>query len=176
MGFRRLAPVVRLGGHGWLRLDARHAAVAAALYTIAASAVVAALCAWRLVVNGRLAHYLQDVYYGVQIAYLSILCTHLTLIVLSYLLIIGVYKEQVGLLTLWVMASITFMALEAVCCVYANVLRDHVNKRFDVICKVEMSFFAVRLFANILSLWGVMRFYRNLRSGFTYRDPETIEL
>lgn len=28
----------------------------------------------------------------------------------------------------WVVGVLTFMALEAVCMVYSNVLRDHVNK------------------------------------------------
>ncbi|XP_063873985.1 uncharacterized protein LOC135107721 [Scylla paramamosain] len=98
------------------------------------------------------------------------------LIVLSCFLIVGISQERAGLLSPWVVASIAFMALEAVCCVYSNVLRDHINKRFDTICKVEMSFFTARVFINILALWGVLKFYRNLRAGFTYKDPEAIEL
>ncbi|XP_063873987.1 uncharacterized protein LOC135107722 isoform X2 [Scylla paramamosain] len=140
MGFRRVVPVVRLGRRGWLRLDARHAALTAALYTIVVSVVVAALCGWRLAVNGRHPHHLQDVYYGVQIAYLATLCTHLALIVLSCFLIVGI------------------------------------SQRFDTLCKVEMSFFTARVFVNILALWGVMKLYRNLRAGYSYRDPEAIEL
>ncbi|KAK4293063.1 hypothetical protein Pmani_034206, partial [Petrolisthes manimaculis] len=139
-----LSPVVRVRGRGWYRLDARHAALCAALYTIAASVVVSVLCAWRLVVNGRHPHHLLDVYYGVQISYVSTLCTHITLIVLSTFLIIGVCKERRGLVTPWVVGNITFMALEAVCVMYSNVLRDHINKRFDTICKVEMAFFTTR--------------------------------
>ncbi|XP_071539829.1 uncharacterized protein [Panulirus ornatus] len=177
MGFRRLAPVVRVsGGGGWLRLDARHAALAAALYTICTSMLVAIVYGWRLVVTGRHPHHLHDVYYGVQISYLSTLCTHITLIAMSTFLILGIYKERCGLVTPWVVASITFMALEAVCCMYSNVLRDHINKKFDTICKAEMAFFATRVFLNILALWGVMRFYRNIRAGLTYKDPEAIEL
>lgn len=168
--------MVCVGGRGWLRLDARHAALTAAFYTIVVSVLVAALSGWRLAVNGWHPHHLQDVYYGVQIAYLATLCTHLTLIVLSCFLIAGIYQERTDLLTPWVVGNITFMALEAVCCMYSNVLRDHINKRFDTICKVEMSFLAARLFVNILALWGVMRFYRHLRAGFTYKDPEAIEL
>ncbi|XP_045135151.1 uncharacterized protein LOC123518403 [Portunus trituberculatus] len=113
---------------------------------------------------------------GVQIAYLATLCTHLALIVLSCFLTVGISQERLGLVSPWVVASIAFMALEAVCCVYSNVLRDHINKRFDTICKVEMSFFTARVFVNILALWGVLKFYRNLRAGFTYKDPEAIEL
>ncbi|KAG7160478.1 hypothetical protein Hamer_G001742, partial [Homarus americanus] len=94
----QVSPVVRVGGRGWLILDARLAALTAALYTI----------------------------------------------------------ERCGLVTPWVVAIITFMALEAVCCIYSNVLRDHINK--------------------ILALWGVMKFYRNIRSGVTFKDPEAIEL
>ncbi|XP_063872933.1 uncharacterized protein LOC135107189 [Scylla paramamosain] len=176
MGFKRVAPVVRVGGRGWLRMDARHAALTAALYSMATSVVVAALCGWQLVVNGQHPHHLQDVYYGVQIAYLATLCTHLALSVLSCFLIMGIYQERAGLVSPWVVASITFMALEVVCCVYSNVLRDHINKRFDTICKMEMSFLAARLLINILALWGVLKFHRNLRAGYTYRDPEAIEL
>ncbi|KAK8738126.1 hypothetical protein OTU49_004056 [Cherax quadricarinatus] len=176
MGFKRLTPVVRVGGRGWLRLDARHAALTAALYSICASLVVSLLYVWRLVVNARHPQHLQDVYYGVQISYLSTVCTHITLVILSTFLIVGICKERCGLVTPWVVASITFMALEAVCCMYSNVLRDHINKRFDTICKAEMAFLVARLFLNILALWGVMRFYRNIRSGLTYKDPEAIEL
>ncbi|XP_045134365.1 uncharacterized protein LOC123517952 [Portunus trituberculatus] len=176
MGFKRVSPVVRVGGRGWLRLDARHAALTAALCSTTTSVVVAALCGWQLVVNGRHPHHFQDVYYGVQIAYLATLCTHLALIFLSCFLIVGIYQERAGLVSPWVLATITFMALEAVCCVYSNVLRDHINKRFDTICKVEMSFLVARLLINILNLCGVLKFYRNLRAGYTYRDPEAIEL
>lgn len=31
-------------------------------------------------------------------------------------------------MTPWVVANIAFMALEAVCCMYSNILRDHINK------------------------------------------------
>nr|XP_045588786.1 uncharacterized protein LOC123750730 [Procambarus clarkii] len=176
MGFTRLTPVVRVSGRGWLRLDAHHAALIAALYTICASVMVMVVYSWRLVVNSRHPHHLQEVYYGVQISYMSTVCTHITLIVLSSLLVAGICKERCGLVTPWVVANITFMALEAVCCMYSNVLRDHINKRFDTICKAEMAFFVTRLFLNILALWGVMRFYRNIRAGITYKDPEAIEL
>ncbi|XP_042210519.1 uncharacterized protein LOC121858275 [Homarus americanus] len=176
MGFRRVSPLVRISGRGWLRLDARHAALTAAVYTICSSVLVTLVYGWRLVVNWRHPNHLQDVYYGVQISYMSTLCTHVTLIVLSTFLIIGICKERCGLVTPWVVANITFMALEAVCCMYSNVLRDHINKKFDTMCKAEMAFFVTRLFLNILALWGVMRFYRNIRSGVTYKDPEAIEL
>ncbi|KAK3868167.1 hypothetical protein Pcinc_026427 [Petrolisthes cinctipes] len=59
---------------------------------------------------------------------MSTLGTHITLIALSSFLLIGVQQERCGLVTPWVVANIAFMALEAVCCMYANVLRDHVNK------------------------------------------------
>ncbi|CAL4148765.1 unnamed protein product, partial [Meganyctiphanes norvegica] len=112
----------------------------------------------------------------VQVAYATILCTHLALMMLSGLLILGVYQERCSLLTPWVMGIITFMALEGVCCVYSNVLRDHINKRFDGVCKAEMCFFVLRILFNILAIYGVLRLYRNLRDGWSYRDPETIQL
>lgn len=176
MGFTRLAPVVRVGGRTCLRLDARCAALTAACYTILSCVLVAALYTWRVSANMQHPQYLQDVYYGVQISYISTLVTHVALIILSVFLIVGVVQERPSLLTPWVVANITFMALEAVCCVYSNVLRDHINKRFDSLCKAEMAFFLTRGFFNVLALTGVMKFFRNLRAGITYRDPEAIEL
>lgn len=42
-----------------------------------------------------------------------------------------------------------FMALEAVVVVYSNVLRDHVNRQFDGLCKAEMAFFGGRTIINV---------------------------
>ncbi|KAK4287089.1 hypothetical protein Pmani_039830 [Petrolisthes manimaculis] len=106
---------------------------------------------------------------------MSTLGTHITLVALSSFLLIGVQQERCGLVTPWVVANIAFMALEAVCCMYANVLRDHVNK-FDQICKAELVFFLARVCINMVALWAVMRFVKNIRAGITYRDPEAIEL
>ncbi|XP_069943434.1 uncharacterized protein [Cherax quadricarinatus] len=175
MGFLRLAPpVVRVGGRSCF--DAQHAALTAALYTICSSVVVVLLYLWRIIVNARDPQHLQDVYYGVQISYISTLGTHITLIALSSFLLIGIQQERCGLVTPWVVANIAFMALEAVCCMYSNVLRDHINKKFDGICKAEMTFFLTRVSINVMALWAVMRFLKNIRTGITYKDPEAIEL
>ncbi|XP_045610820.1 uncharacterized protein [Procambarus clarkii] len=175
MGFLRLAPpMVRASGRGCF--DSHHAALTAALYTICSSVVVVLVYLWRIIVNAEDPHHLQDVYYGVQISYVSTLGTHITLIALSSFLFIGIQQERCGLVTPWVVANIAFMALEAVCCMYSNVLRDHINKKFDGICKAEMTFFLTRVCINVLALWAVMRFLKNIRAGITYKDPEAIEL
>ncbi|XP_050714724.1 uncharacterized protein LOC126997592 isoform X2 [Eriocheir sinensis] len=157
-------------------LNAQHAALSAALFTICSSVVVVLVYIWRLVLNARHPEHLSDVYYGVQISYLSTLGTHVTLIALTSVLFIGIQQERCGLITPWVVANIAFMALEAVCCMYSNVLRDHVNKKFDAVCRAEVSFFLFRVAINVMGLWAVMRFVRNLRAGITYKDPEAIHL
>ncbi|XP_042210341.1 uncharacterized protein LOC121858196 [Homarus americanus] len=167
-------PVVRANGRGCF--DAYHAALTAAVYTICSSMLVVLVYLWRIIVNARDPQHLQDVYYGVQISYISTLGTHVTLIALSSFLVVGIQKERCGLVTPWVVANIAFMALEAVCCMYSNVLRDHINKKFDGICKAEMIFFLTRVCISVLALWAVMRFLRNVRAGLTYKDPEAIEL
>ncbi|XP_033149424.1 uncharacterized protein LOC108598306 isoform X3 [Drosophila busckii] len=115
---------------------------------------------------------LQDVYYGVQIAYFAIIGTQMSMILLSIVLIFGICRENPGLIVPWIIGYITFMALEAVAMVYSNVLRDHVNKQFDAMCKAEVAFFIARAFINVLAMWGVLRFYNLVRAGITWRGPE----
>uniref|UniRef100_A0A336LX46 CSON002828 protein n=1 Tax=Culicoides sonorensis TaxID=179676 RepID=A0A336LX46_CULSO len=86
------------------------------------------------------------------------------------------FQENSGLVVPWILGFITFMALEAVAMVYSNVLRDHVNRQFDALCKAEVAFFISRAFLNSLAMWGVMRFYNLLRIGITWKGPEIIEL
>nr|CAD7410112.1 unnamed protein product [Timema poppensis] len=84
--------------------------------------------------------------------------------------------ENAAFVVPWIIGFITFMALEAVAMVYSNVLRDHVNKQFDALCKAEMAFFISRAFLNIISLYGVTQFYNMLRMGISWKGPEAIEL
>ncbi|XP_068213700.1 uncharacterized protein [Palaemon carinicauda] len=176
MGFTRLTPTYHPHGKGICALEAHHAALSSAIYTICSSLLVVAIYCWRVVVSAYDPYHLQDVYYGVQISYISIIVTHITLVALSSSLLVGVCQERIGLVAPWVVANKAFMALEAVCCMYSNVLRDHINKRFDGICKAEMIFFSTRVFINIFCLWSVMRFLRNIRAGVSYKEPEAIEL
>jgi hypothetical protein len=44
---------------------------------------------------------------------------------------------------------LTFMALEAVAMMYANVLRDHAYGEFDALCKAEVAFFVARAVINV---------------------------
>lgn len=177
MGLRRLSPVFRVSrSENWISLDSRYTALTAAFYTICSSLLVILLYGWRFVENSQHPEHLRDVYWGVQIAYLATIVSHLIIIALSCCLLPAICKERMSLVTQWVVAIVSLMAFEAVCCCYSNVLRDHINKKFDVICKAEILFFASRSIFNILSLWSVMRFLKNISSGITFRDPETIEL
>ncbi|KAG7175367.1 hypothetical protein Hamer_G001438 [Homarus americanus] len=256
MGLRRVSPVMRVGGWGWFRLDARHAALSAAIYTMFLHPPPTPLFLFLLLLmlllpppplllhppshplhrfllltflflallllpSPPLLHPPSHLHRFLFLTFLFLallllttppplllhppshplhrflllltttppLLLHppshplhrfllLTFLFLALLLLTTPppHKERCGMVTPWVVANITFMALEAVCCMYSNVLRDHINKKFDTMCKAEMTFFVTRLFLNILALWGVMRFYRNIRSGLTYKDPEAIEL
>ncbi|XP_056648340.1 uncharacterized protein LOC130452875 [Diorhabda sublineata] len=157
-------------------LNPRHAAITAAIYTLNISILVVLLYSWRISVNVKKYVTLEDVYYGVQIAYLAIIGTQLFMILLSILLLYGIYRENISLIIPWVIGFITFMALEAVSMVYSNVLRDHVNKEFDALCKAEMAFFICRILINIAAMTGVMRFCNLLRTGISWKGPEVIEL
>ncbi|KRG06405.1 uncharacterized protein Dmoj_GI11822, isoform B [Drosophila mojavensis] len=136
------------------------------------SLLIVLIYSWRINVNMHKSAELQDVYYGVQIAYFAIIGTQMSMILLSIVLIFGICRENPGLIVPWIIGYITFMALEAVAMVYSNVLRDHVNKQFDAMCKAEVAFFIARAFINVLAMWGVLRFYNLVRSGITWRGPE----
>ncbi|CAL4110091.1 unnamed protein product [Meganyctiphanes norvegica] len=176
MGFKRLSPVMRMKGRRWCSLDARTAALATALYSMLTSVLLIVVYSGRIVYNASHASLMLNLYYGIQIAYVSILCSHLVLIALSGFLILGVYKEQPSYITPWILGNIAFLALEGVCCVYSNVLRDHINKHFDLFCKAELLFLVTRIILSIPALWGVLKFCRNLHNGFSYQDPETVPL
>lgn len=172
-----LYPYGPLTGTGCCRmLHAKHLAVTSAIYTLNISILIVLIYAWRISVNVRRSGELEDVYYGVQIAYFAIIGTQMSMIFLSVMLMFGIYKENPGLIVPWIIGFITFMALEAVAMVYSNVLRDHVNKQFDTMCKAEVTFFIARAFINVLAMWGVMRFYNLVRAGITWKGPEVIEL
>ncbi|PNF21007.1 hypothetical protein B7P43_G09513 [Cryptotermes secundus] len=171
-----LFPYEALSSRGCCRLHARHAAITSAVYTLNVSILVVLLYSWRIGVNVKKYADLEDVYYGVQIAYFATIGTHLFMVVLSIVLLFGIFKENSGLVVPWIIGFITFMALEAVAMVYSNVLRDHVNRQFDVLCKAEVAFFISRAILNVGALYGVMRFYNLLRAGISWKGPEAIEL
>ncbi|XP_032598979.1 uncharacterized protein LOC6557888 isoform X1 [Drosophila grimshawi] len=153
-------------------LHAKNLAITSAIYTINISLLIVLIYSWRISVNMHKSADLQDVYYGVQIAYFAIIGTQMAMILLSIVLICGICRENPGLIVPWIIGYITFMALEAVAMVYSNVLRDHVNKQFDAMCKAEVAFFIARALINVLAMWGVLRFYNLVRSGITWRGPE----
>ncbi|XP_037052489.1 uncharacterized protein LOC119086020 [Bradysia coprophila] len=172
-----LYPYGPLRGNGCCRmLHVKHLAVTSGIYTLNISILVVLLYAWRISVNIKKYGDLEDVYYGVQIAYFAIIATQLSMIILSIVLLVGIHKENVGFVVPWIIGFICFMALEAVAMVYSNVLRDHVNRQFDALCKAEVAFFMARAFINSIAIWGVLRFYNLLRIGVSWKGPEVIEL
>ncbi|KAF2368198.1 hypothetical protein FHG87_001035 [Trinorchestia longiramus] len=113
---------------------------------------------------------------GVQISYLAVLSTQLSLFSLSVLLYTAILQERIGWVGLWMVGVVALTPLEGVCTMYSNILRDHVNKKFDVQSKVEMGVFIVRLIANVLGVGGVFKFYRSLQSGHSYLPSDQISL
>ncbi|XP_076064882.1 uncharacterized protein LOC143038956 [Oratosquilla oratoria] len=178
MGFKRFSVVNPsvIRGRGWCTLDTRYMAVTASVYSMCMAVLVVLVYGWRVSVNTAHARHLGDVYYGVQIAYVFILVAQLGLLGLSALLLVGVIKERLSLVAPWVVSIITVMSMEGVCCVYSNVLRDHVNKGFDAICRAEMAFYITRIVLNSVALGAVLRFFRKVRLGVSFKDPEAIEL
>ncbi|XP_071056105.1 uncharacterized protein [Onthophagus taurus] len=166
-----------LSGRGCYRfLNPKHAAITAAIYALNISILVVLIYSWRISVNMKKVISLEDVYYGVQIAYFAIIGTQLFMLLLSIVLLFGIYKENSTLVIPWIIGFITFMALEAVAMVYSNVLRDHVNKQFDALCKAEVAFFICRAVVNVFAIAGVLRFFNLLRAGISWKGPEVIEL
>ncbi|XP_073993986.1 uncharacterized protein [Rhodnius prolixus] len=161
---------------GCISAQVRHAAVIAAIYTINISILVVLLYSWRININVKRAIDLQDVYLGVQIAYFAIIGTQLLIVFLSIILLLGILREDTALISPWIVGFIALMAMEAVAMVYSNVLRDHVNKKFDTLCKIEVIFYISRSVLNILAIIGVMKFYNLIRSGVSFKIPEAIEL
>ncbi|XP_065201530.1 uncharacterized protein LOC135832299 [Planococcus citri] len=159
-----------------ITFHARQAAIFSAIYTMNVSVLVILIYSWRVNENSKNYTQLDEVYYGVQIAYVAIVTVHLFNICLSLLLLYAVLKEKYSLISLWILGTITFTAMEAVCMVYSNVLRDHVNREFDTWSKEEASFFTCRAILNVLPIIGVLKFYNMLRAGVTWKGPETIEL
>nr|XP_022904750.1 uncharacterized protein LOC111416878 [Onthophagus taurus]XP_022904752.1 uncharacterized protein LOC111416878 [Onthophagus taurus] len=82
-----------LSGRGCYRfLNPKHAAITAAIYALNISILVVLIYSWRISVNMKKVISLEDVYYGVQIAYFAIIGTQLFMLLLSIVLLFGIYK------------------------------------------------------------------------------------
>ncbi|KAL3266415.1 hypothetical protein HHI36_010591 [Cryptolaemus montrouzieri] len=86
------------------------------------------------------------------------------------------FGENTSLIIPWIVGFIAFMSLEAVSMVYSNILRDHMNRRFDTICEVEVIFFFARVILNVIAIRFVIKFLNLLRLGISWKGPEIIEL
>ncbi|TDG39991.1 hypothetical protein AWZ03_013583 [Drosophila navojoa] len=75
-------------------LHAKNLAITSAIYTINISLLIVLIYSWRINVNMHKSAELQDVYYGVQIAYFAIIGTQMSMILLSIVLIFGICREE----------------------------------------------------------------------------------
>lgn len=159
-----------------ITFHAKHAAVCSALYTMNVSILVVLIYSWRVHDDAKNPEHLRDVYSGVQIAYVAIIILNVLTICVSMILLHAIHKETYSLIILWLLSTITFTSIEGVCIVYSNVLRDHVNKKFDDWSKREGLIFLMRALLLILPISGVTKFYGSLRHGVVWRKPGTVEL
>ncbi|CRK96607.1 CLUMA_CG010013, isoform A [Clunio marinus] len=144
--------------------NTKHYALTSAVYTLNVSILVVLLYSWQINVNAKKFQVLGDVYYGIQIAYYAIIGSQLSMAFLSMVLIVGINSENIGLVVPWMLGLLIFMSLEALCTVYANILRDHINGHFDGLCKAEVT----------VAMYFVMKFYHMVRSGISFKVNETV--
>ncbi|XP_026469190.1 uncharacterized protein LOC113373082 [Ctenocephalides felis] len=73
-------------------LHAKHLAAASGVYSLNISILVVLIYSWRIGININKYSELEEVYYGVQMAYLAIIVTQLCMVILSMMLLFGIYK------------------------------------------------------------------------------------
>ncbi|KAG5683313.1 hypothetical protein PVAND_012599 [Polypedilum vanderplanki] len=156
--------------------NTKHCAITSAIYSLNVSILVVLLYSWQINVNTKKFQILGDVYYGVQISYYAIIGSHLSIIVLSIILYVGINSENIPLIAPWMLGILLFMSIEGICTVYANVLRDHINGHFDGLCKAEITFFIARAIFNSIAIYAVMKFYHVIRSEEENKSSTTISL
>ncbi|XP_070506583.1 uncharacterized protein [Chironomus tepperi] len=154
--------------------NTKHCAITSAIYSLNVSILVVLLYSWQINVNTRKSQILGDVYYGVQISYYAIIGSHLSIIVLSVVLFVGINAENIPLIAPWMIGILLFMSIEGICTVYANVLRDHINGHFDGLCKAEVIFFIARAIFNSIAIYAVVKYYHVIRSGISFKANETV--
>ncbi|XP_045031331.1 uncharacterized protein LOC116924781 isoform X3 [Daphnia magna] len=160
-------------------LNDRQAAVVAAVYTICASSITFFGYCFLAVATSYQAKHMADVYWGVQASYAAVMMAELTSLCLSTTLLIAIYqstKENCSLMVPWVLGFIGSISLEALAIVYSNVLRDHINQGFDQLCHFEVGVFLSKTFINIIVIGAVVRLYRQLKDGVTWRVNDIYEL
>ncbi|XP_045480426.1 uncharacterized protein LOC123684939 [Harmonia axyridis] len=157
-------------------MNHRHAASIAAIYFLNISFMVVLFYSWRVSYNLKRVADLKDVYYGVQFAYCAIIGTHLLMFILNIHLYICIYKVNLSLINLWTVSFLALLALEAVLMIYSNILRDHVNRKFDDLCEFEVFFFSIRLVFSVIAVRFVTLFGNQYRMGMDWKERETIQL
>ncbi|KZS20740.1 Uncharacterized protein APZ42_012401 [Daphnia magna] len=157
-------------------LNDRQAAVVAAVYTICASSITFFGYCFLAVATSYQAKHMADVYWGVQASYAAVMMAELTSLCLSTTLLIAIYQENCSLMVPWVLGFIGSISLEALAIVYSNVLRDHINQGFDQLCHFEVGVFLSKTFINIIVIGTVVRLYRQLKDGVTWRVNDIYEL
>ncbi|XP_030245580.1 uncharacterized protein LOC115564892 [Drosophila navojoa] len=109
-------------------LHAKNLAITSAIYTINISLLIVLIYSWRINVNMHKSAELQDVYYGVQIAYFAIIGTQMSMILLSIVLIFGICRVLAmwGVLRFYnlVRSGITWRGPEAKTAIFAPMYKS----------------------------------------------------
>jgi len=158
------------------RINDRQAAIIAAVYTICASIATFFGYFFLIISTSSQKHHLSDVYWGVQASYGGAIIAEITSLCLSVALLIAIHQENSSPIVPWVLGYIGSIALEALTIVYSNVLRDHVNQGFDQLCHFEVGIFLSKTLLNIVAIGYVVRFYRQLKNGATWKILDVYEL
>jgi len=158
------------------RVNERQAAVIAAVYTICTAVATFFGYCFLIISTSAKKHQLTDVYWGVQASYGGAIIAELTSLCLSVALLIAIHQENSSPIVPWVLGYIGSISLEALTIVYSNVLRDHVNQGFDQLCHLEVGIFLAKTLLNIFAIAYVVRFYRQLKNGATWKIIDVYEL
>jgi len=95
------------------------------------------------------ANKLVDVYWGIQASYVGVLIAEFTSLSLAFILYVAIHQENPSMIVPWVLGFIGSISLEALAVVYSNVLRDHINQKFDNQFRVELGFFTTKAIFHV---------------------------
>ncbi|XP_014661797.1 PREDICTED: uncharacterized protein LOC106804910 [Priapulus caudatus] len=137
-------------------------ALASGIYSLVVTIFVVSFFTWRLTVEDK--DVLGVIYYAIEAAEIAIVGINTFLAIFTICMISGILRDYPGWMVTWIITSISLMALETVAMVYLIVLRNHVTKGFDRLGKFELGFHIVKMLLNIAAIFGVVVYYKDIRS------------
>ncbi|OQV15132.1 hypothetical protein BV898_10647 [Hypsibius exemplaris] len=156
------------------RFDPRFGALTGAFITLNMSILSFLLYGWKVLVDfyghTETADGLtQRYYYGVQISQFVLLSSHLLILLLTVTLFAGIFKERLTLVFAWLVGFVALICLETVCMIYSLVLIAHMHNGMDPLLKAELGFFISRTLLNVLVVYSVIGYHREISAGRTWK-------